>query len=491
MRKLKELFSDTLIYGISSVFARFINYLLVPLYTGVFEPDRYGVISLVYVAIVLLNIFFTMGMESSYIRYGKNREEASGYFKTIQLFLFGASIVLVTILWLFEPLLSPLLSLGANEHSIFLMMLGILFFDTLAIVPFAELRLSQRAWLFAALRSGNVLINIGLNLYLILSLNYGIEAVFISNLIASGITTVVILIITFPMFKGEWNTEFLNKAFSFGLPFIPAGLGYAINEGLDRFFLKGMSEAEILAIYGNGYTSEDIIGIYSACYKLAVFMLLLVQMFRMAWQPFFMRQSNEEDAPALFAQTFTFFNVAAAVVFLMVSLFVEQIVAIKVPFLDAYLIGEDYWMGLSIVPFLLMAYWFQGWYVNFSAGIFIAEKTKRLAQITLTGAIVTIIVNLILIPMYGMLGSALATLLSYIVMAMLIYRYSVSSFEVPYKLWQGFAVVGVTALAVFGKTFLSERFFSDITASIVLFISALFLISVLSFGDILSAKKDS
>lgn len=491
MRKLKELFSDTLIYGISSVFARFINYLLVPLYTGVFEPDRYGVISLVYVAIVLLNIFFTMGMESSYIRYGKDREQASGYFKTIQLFLFGSSVILVAILWLFEPMLSPLLSLGVDEHSIFLMMLGILFFDTLSIVPFAELRLSQRAWLFAILRTGNVLINIGLNLYLILSLNYGIEAVFISNLIASGITTIVILLITFPMLKGKWNTEFLQKAISFGFPFIPAGLGYAINEGLDRFFLKGMSEPEILAIYGEGFTSEDLIGIYSACYKLAVFMLLLVQMFRMAWQPFFMRQSEEEDAPSLFAQTFTFFNVAAAVVFLMVSLFVEQIVAIKIPLLDAYLIGEDYWLGLSIVPFLLMAYWFQGWYVNFSAGIFIAEKTKRLAQITLTGAVVTIIVNLILIPMYGMIGSALATLLSYLVMAMMIYRYSVSSFNVPYKLRQGFAVVGVTALAVFGKSFLSDRFFSDITTSVILFISALFLISVLSFGDQLIVKKDS
>lgn len=491
MKKLKELFSDTLVYGISSVFARFINYLLVPLYTGIFDPDKYGIVGLVYAAIGFLNVLFTMGMESSYIRYGKDRELAGSYFKTLQLFLLGSSGVLILLLWLLQPILSPILGLNGGAEGIFLMMLGILFFDTLSIVPFAELRLVQKAWLFAALKTINVFINLGLNFYLILGLKYGIEAVFISNLAASVVTALAIWVVTFPMFSGEWKKEFLQKALSFGLPFIPAGIGHVINEMLDRFFLQGMSEESILSIYGQDYSPEHIVGVYNACYKLAVFMLLLVQMFRMAWQPFFMRQSDGEDAPALFAQTFTFFNVAAAVVFLTVSLFLEQIVSIKIPFLDAYLIGKEYWMGLSIVPFLLIAYWFQGWYVNFSAGIFIAEKTKRLAQITLTGAVITIAVNLVLIPIYGMMGSALATLLSYLVMAMLIYRYSVSSFNVPYKLWQGFAVVGVTALAVFGKPFLSERFFSDITASIVLFISALFLISILSFGDRLSAIKDS
>lgn len=456
-----------------------------------FNPDAYGIVGLVFAAIGLLNVIFTMGMESSYIRYAKDREKASSYFKSLQVFLLGTSAILLFILWLAKPVLSPLLGLDTDGDVIFLVMLGILFFDTLSIIPFAELRLVQKAWLFATLRTANVLINIGLNFYLILGLNFGIEAVFISNLAASVVTALLIWAVTIKLLKGSFNKEILQKALLFGLPFIPAGIGHVINEGLDRFFLKGMSESSILSIYGEAFSAEHIVGVYNACYKLAVFMLLLVQMFRMAWQPFFMRQSDQKEAPALFAQTFTYFNLAAAILFLTVSLFLENIVSIKVPFIDEYLIGEEYWLGLSIVPILLLAYWFQGWYVNFSAGIFIAEKTKKLAQITLIGAFVTIILNLMLIPVYGMLGSAMATLASYFVMAMVIYRYSTQSFAVPYKLWQGFAVVGVTATSLFIKSFLSERYFSDIMASLIVLLIGLIIVVVISFGSQLREKKQS
>lgn len=489
MKSLKELFSDTLVYGISNVFARFINYLLVPFYTDVFLPEKYGIVGLVYVAVMLLNVIFTMGMESSYIRYGKDRSSAPTYFKTIQLFLLGASLIFLGVLWLCEPMISPLLELTPETEQIYLLMMGMLFFDTMSIVPFAELRLVQKAWTFAGLKTLNVLINIGLNFYLILGLGYGIEAVFISNLIASGVTALIIWVLTLSLWKGSFERAYLRKALLFGLPFIPAGIGFAINEGVDRFFLGGLSDEAVRSIYGIQESSEYIVGIYNANYKLAVFMLLLVQMFRMAWQPFFMRKSDQKEAPQLFAETFIYFNMGAALIFLVVSLFVEQIVAIKVPILDAYLIGEEYWLGLSIVPILLTAYWFQGWYVNFSAGIFIAEKTKRLAQITLTGALVTILANLMLVPAYGMMGSAAATVLSYLTMALLIYRYSTRSFNVPYNLWQGFAVVGVAAMTVYGKAFLSDRFFSDIATSILLLIVSVILIGGISFGKQILSRK--
>lgn len=182
-------------------------------------------------------------------------------------------------------------------------------------------------------------------------------------------------------------------------------------------------------------------------------MLLLVQMFRMAWQPFFMRQSDEESAPKTFSQTFSLFNLAAAAIFLSVALFAEQIVSIKIPVLDFYLVDEKFWEGLSIVPVLLMAYWFQGWYINFSAGIFISETTKRLPQITLIGAGITIVANLLLIPFFGMMGSAFATLASYGFMAMLIYYYSTNAFQVPYKLVSGFGVMLIAAGAYYLKPY--------------------------------------
>lgn len=487
MTRLKELFSDTLIYGISSVLARFIGYLLVPLHTGVFDEDQYGIISLIFAAIALFNVLFTMGMESAYIRYGKDRNEAKSLFKTLQLFLLGSSALFVVAVWLGQPLISPMIGLETGDPILW-MMLGILFFDTLAIVPFAELRLIRRSISFAVIKTGNVLINLGLNFYLILWLDYGIEAVFISNLAASLLTALATWVVTIPMFMGEWNRELLTKALIFGLPFVPAGLGHVINELIDRFFLKSMDPETVEALYGPDYTADDIVGIYSACYKLAVFMLLLVQMFRMAWQPFFMRQSEETSAPETFSQTFSLFNFAAAAIFLSVALFADQIVAIKVPILDFYLVDEKFWAGLSIVPVLLLAYWFQGWYVNFSAGIFISETTKRLPQITLIGAAITIVANLIMIPFFGMMGSAIATLSSYAVMAALIYYYSSTAFRVPYKLASGLAVMLIATALYYLKPTILEFGFSDLLASFLLLLTGLITIGLVTYRSILRFK---
>jgi O-antigen/teichoic acid export membrane protein len=211
-----------------------------------------------------------------------------------------------------------------------------------------------------------------------------------------------------------------------------------------RFFLANyMSQSTVTHLYGAGLTPDDIVGIYSACYKISVFMLLLVQMFRMAWQPFFLRHSDDSEAKSLYRDVFRYFSAAAGVCFLIVAIFAEQIVQIKIPFLNAFLVGREYWMGLHIVPFLLGAYWFQGWYMNFSAGIFIKERTKILPVITLIGAGITIIANLILIPHLGMLGSATATLLSYAVMAMLLYYKSVQIYPVRYQLIRAFLMMAI------------------------------------------------
>ncbi|MEX0844327.1 MAG: oligosaccharide flippase family protein [Balneolaceae bacterium] len=483
MTKLKELFSDTLIYGISSVVARFIGYLLVPLHTGVFNEAQYGIVSLIFAAIALFNVLFTMGMESAYIRYAKDRDSAKSIFKTLQLFLLGSSGILVLIIWMARPLISPLIGLETGDPILW-MMLGILFFDTLAVVPFAELRLVRKSISFAAIKTGNVIVNLSLNFYLILGLDYGIEAVFISNLASSLLTALATWIITIPMFMGEWNTAYLKKTLIFGLPFVPAGFGHVINEMLDRFFLKSMNPDTVQQLYGNEYTPDDIVGIYSACYKLAVFMLLLVQMFRMAWQPFFMRQSEDDSAPKTFSQTFSFFNFAAAGIFLSVALFAEQIVSIKIPILDFYLVDEKFWEGLNIIPVLLMAYWFQGWYINFSAGIFISETTKRLPQITLIGAGVTIMANLIMIPFLGMMGSAIATLLSYGIMALIIYYYSTTAFRVPYKLVSGFGVMLIAAGAYYLKPYFLGMGYNEWAVSGMLFLGGMTAVLGLTYRSV-------
>lgn len=449
MQKLRELFSDSVIYGISSVLARFINYLLVPFHTGVFATATYGVVSLVYVAIAFLNVIFTFGMESAYFRYAENRDKWSSIFKTVQISLMGFASVLVFILWLLKPVLLPLMNLDPAMSEIYLMMLGILWFDTLSVVPFAELRLIRRSVLFASLRVLHVVINVALNFYLILSLEMGIEAVFLANLIATVLVTVLVWTFTAKGWKGRWSSEALKRALTFGWPFVLSGIGFVINEMLDRHFLNSMDPATAIELYGIETTPEDIVGIYSACYKLAVFMLLLVQMFRMAWQPFFMRHFRDKSSPLLFGQTFIWFNGFSALLYMIVALFKEQIVAVEVPILGRTIIDSNYWGGLEIVPFLLLAYWFHGWYINFSSGVFIKEKTRVLYKITLLGASITIVANLLLIPLLGMTGSAIATLLSYGTMATVLGLYSKKIMEVPYRLPESFGFMGIIAALVF------------------------------------------
>lgn len=487
MKQLRELFSDTLIYGVSSVITRFISYLLVPFYTGVFATEEYGIVNLIYILIAFLNVVFTYGMESTYFRYAKDRDKAKNIFKTLQISLLISTIVLVTIVWLLNPIINPLIGL-VEPFPLFTLMLGILAFDTLAAVPFAELRLARKPYHFTFLKMLNVFINIGLNLYLILKLHLSIEAVLISNIIASIITTSIVITITAPMMKGTWTPSFLKKALTFGLPFVPAGIGYVINEMLDRLFLKRLDSNTLTSLYGlsadgTPYTGENIVGIYSAAYKLAVIMLLFVTVFKFAWQPFFMRKSDDEEAPQIFAETFRYFNLGAALIFIFFSLFIGQIVQIKIPFTNATLIGRDYWMGLNIVSPLLLAYWFQGWYINFSAGIFIGERTKVLAYITLIGSVITIIGNTLFVPYFGMIASAYTTMCSYAVMALVIFYHSRKAFNVPYKLWQGFFVIALAQFSLAVKPSITHLVNSELIASTLVFISAMALLALFTLNN--------
>jgi O-antigen/teichoic acid export membrane protein len=165
-----------------------------------------------------------------------------------------------------------------------------------------------------------------------------------------------------------------------------------------------------------------------------VFMLLLVQMFRMAWQPFFMKHASASDAPELFGRVFRAFNIGAGFVFLAVALFAADIAAIRIPFTSATLIDSRYWGALPIVPWILAAYWFQGWFVIFSVGVFLKDRTKRLPMITWTGAMVTIFANLIMVPLLGMTGAAMATTASYAVMSLVLLNDTKKAYPVAYAL---------------------------------------------------------
>ncbi len=501
MGKIRELFSDTLVYGISSVVARFINYLLVPFYTKFFDPSAYGIIGLIYGAIIFLNVLFTFGMESSYLRYGADREKARNIFKTIQLTLLSGASILVFFSWVMMPLLAPLVGLDSalpgsagdstdiravqqfSGESLFYMMLAILWFDALCMVPFAELRLVRHSYTYAFIRLFNVLVNVSLNIYLVAVAGWGIEAVLFSNMIASGLTVFVLMWFTSHMYRGQWDSAILRRALWFGLPYIPAGLSHAVNEVLSRFAVNNMPQETVSRLYGIHYTADDITGIFNACYKLSVFMLLAVQMFRMAWTPFFMRQSGSDDARKTFAEVFTWFNLAAAVIFITVGLFVEQIVRVHVPILDGTLIDQRYWSGLYIVPWLLMAYWFQGWFLNFMAGIFIEEKMWMLSAITMIGALVTVTGNILFVPLFGMLGAAWVTLSCFFSMAVMMYFLTQSVYYVPYRMYSNGLIVLFSGLIVAMGNGFGNDFFEPLFAKLVLFVLSLFVLTMIGISE--------
>lgn len=462
--RLKELFSDTLVYGISAVVARFVNYLLVPLHTDVFAPGEYVTVGLVYGAIALLNVLFSIGFESAYLKFAKEPARARDLLKTLQTALLGVSLVFGLLLLAAQPVLAPLLELPGTNGSvdalgalgavgadgvhgagspIYGWMLLILIFDTLALVPFAEFRLRRRTGRFASLKLAHVGINVGLNLWMILSLGMGIEAVFLSNLAASGLIAVLAWGMTLSAFLGgRFRLDVLRECWAFGWPLIPAGIGHVINEMIDRFFLNAMTPGQVARLYGEGVTAADVAGIYNGAYKLAVFMLLFIQMFRLAWQPFFMRHSDAPDAPAVIARSFRFLNLAGAGLFLGVAFFLQEIASLRIPILDVRLLGAGYTAGLGVVPWLLLAYWLYGWYIHFSAGIYISGRTRSLGWIMMAGAVVTIAANAILVPLAGMGGAAGATLASYSVMAGLLYWQSVKAYPVPYPLLGGLLLMG-------------------------------------------------
>lgn len=471
MSRIKELVSDTAVYGLSSVVARFLNYLLVPFYTGFFEPATYGVISLIYAAIVFLNVFFSFGMESAYIRYATERNRSKDVFRTIQSALFLVGTIFAMLMLLGSGWLMSLMSLeGEGASTIYILLIGILWFDTLSIVPYAELRLIRKSFTYAGYRIINVIINLTLNIYLVAGLGWGIEAVLWSNVIASGVTAIALWMYTRIQFAGRFDTAILKQALLFGLPYVPNGLGFAVNEVIDRFFLNSMSPDHIQQIYGIAYSPEDITGIYNACYKLAIFMLLSVQMFRMAWQPFFMKYSQSDDNKLLFANVFDWFNILCAIIFLTVSMFVIEIVAINVPILNGTLIDSRYWEGLHIVPVLLLAYWFQGWFVVFSAGIFIKDQTAKLPFITLVGTAITLILNILLVPIMGMMGAAIATLACYSVISLMLLRTAKKALNTPYRVVRALIIMIICVFLLWIGTESDLEFVTNFNTRLIMLI---------------------
>lgn len=419
--KIKSLGVDTAVYGVSTILGRFLNFLLVPFYTNVLTTYQYGVVATAYSYIAFMNIIYVYGMESAYFKYASTREigDERDIFSTPFFSLLITGTVFTVLIITFSHPLARLIEIPEEYHSSIGYAALILELDSLSVIPFASLRLKRKVKQFAAIKTLNIAINVAANVVLLLKFHYGVIGIFISGVVASGLTIVMLFPTILANIKMTFNWKLYKSLLEFGLPYIPAGLAAMMVQVIDRPILLAL-------------TNESTVGIYQANYRLGIFMMLIVSMYDYAWRPFFLTHANEPNAKQLFARILTYFTLFSAFVVLTVSLYIDDIVKLRV--FHRFIINPAYWTGLGIVPIVLMGYLFNGIYVNLMAGIYIKKKTSHLPYITGIGAAINVIANLFLIPRFGMFGAAWATFLAYASMAAAIYFVSQKYFPVKYEL---------------------------------------------------------
>lgn len=421
LEKIKELTKDTAIYGISTIVGRFLGFLLVPFYTNVIGTTDFGIYSNIYAYLAFLNIVFIYGMDAAFMKYSSLAEESGKKktFSTAYLFVFLSTVALALLLYLLRTPFTELMEIPAQYTKLYYYVIFILVFDTLALVPFVNLRLGRKAGKFTSIKLANILINLALNFVLVLKYHFGIEAIFIANLIASAFSLIVLIPEILQKLTFKIDKNLLKIMLRFGIPYLPASLAAMVVQVVDRPVVLAM-------------TNPSTLGIYQANYKLGIFMMLFVSMFQYAWQPFFLNNAKEKNAKEIFSKILTLFLLVSSFVWIVLTLFVEDFARFQ--FLPGHsIIGKEYLSGITIVPVILLGYLFNGMYYNFQAGIYIEEKTKYFPYVTGTGAVINVVVNILLIPALGIMGAALATLASYLAMAAGLYFFSQKYYRINYE----------------------------------------------------------
>ena len=453
MNPLKKLVKQTAIYGLSSIIGRLINYFLVPLYTRVFLPSEYGIVTELYAYASFLMILCTFGMETTFFRFSESDHEKDTVYSTALVFVVTLNLAFIAAGILGSPFVTGRLHYGNHTEYIvyFVMIVGL---DAIVSIPFARLRQQQKALKFAVVRLVNILINIFCNFFFLLLCPYllrhgyhlprtlyhpsaGVGYVFLSNMIASALT-LLILYADVVRVKLNFDRRLFKEMLCYALPLLLAGLSGMVNETLDRILLRYLIVVPAGVANPAAYVMTQI-GIYGANYKVAILMTLFIQTFRYAAEPFFFAHAKEHDSREIYSQVMTYFILFGLAIFLGVMLNIDVI---------KHFIGAKFYPGIGIVPILLLANLFLGVIFNLSIWYKLNNRTKYGAYITFFGAVVTIASNLVLIPRMGYAGAAWATLICYFLMMLLSYFWGQKYFHVDYEVSK---ILGyfVFALALF------------------------------------------
>ncbi len=445
MSLLKQLAGDTVVYGLGSVLPRILNFvILTPYYTNTFATGEYGIVSEMYTYAALLLVFFTYRMETAFFRFGSEKGALSSTFSTATISLLISSLLLVgLLLWNAEGI-ANWLDYPDQRHYVILFTF-IIAFDALAAIPFARLRLENRAKRFALIKILNIVLTM-IFIFFFLELcprledagvNWAtwiydgtdrIQYVFIANLLGSALVLVMLLPL-YARLQLVWDAKLWKRMIRYAAPLIVVGLAAVINQLINIPLIR----------YLLPYSPEENqaqMGIFSGAAKIAVIMSLFTQAFNYAAEPFFFKNARRSDSKVVYAEVSQLFALVGSVVFLGIMLYIDIV---------QFYIGKDFRVGLSVVPLLLLAYLCLGLYYNFSIWYKLNDRTSFGAYISVGGALITLALNILLIPRVGYIGAAWAALACYAFMAAAGYLTGQKFYPIPYPIWR---ILGYIILAV-------------------------------------------
>ena len=456
MSILKKLAGQTVLYGFSTIVGRSVNFLLIFVHTAVFLEQELGGMTAFYAYVALFNVLYTYGMETSFFRYAKSSNQQDIY-NLIQSHVIVSTIILSSILLFFSSSLAAFVGYPDKQEYV-IWLVCIITIDTLVAIPFARLRLEGKAKRFAITKIINILLNVFLQVFFLvfcrniveydwfpalkpfISILYtpdmGIGYVFLANLIANAFMF-VLLYDFFLSFRPRVNWSLFRPILFYALPLLLMGLAGTVNAQIDKILLDNLLSNNFYP----GKTARAAMGVYTASFKLAVFMNLVIQAFRYAAEPFFFSQAEDKQAPELFAKVMHYFIVVCVVLWLILCFNLD---ILKIIFLR----NPVYYEGIYVVPILLLANLFLGIYYNLTVWFKLTDRTIYGTYFALIGAFVTLTGNALLIPTIGYLGSAITMLIAYLVMAIICYFYGQRYFPIPYRIKSALMHLGLASVLI-------------------------------------------
>jgi O-antigen/teichoic acid export membrane protein len=435
----KSLFKQTLIYGLAAVLPRMISFLLNPLYVHALPKQEFADVSIVFAWLVFFNVILSYGMETSFFRFYNSEDNKKNVVSTATISIFWTSIAFLIISLLYRNTISRWSDVNLEYVTY---TIWILTFDALAIIPFSKLRAEKKPMKYALIKIGNVTINFTLNLFFLLLLpklstanpsgffnsiyfpNSQVAYIFVSNLIAS-LLTFIVLLPNYLKLKWHFDKNLWRKMIKYGFPILLAGIAFAINEHFDKILLEKMN------------VSKSEIGAYSACYKIGMFMVLFRTAYTLGIEPFFFSHANNENAPQTYATITKYFVITGSFILLFVIVFIDVLKHILVP-------NSIYWDAIKVVPLIILANFFLGIYTNLSVWYKLIDKTIIGAYISIFGAIITLLFNFWLIPILSYYGSAIATIAAYSSMMFISYYLGQKKYPIPYEINKISTYIGIS-----------------------------------------------